>query len=405
MSASVLSNPKYEAAPSTEAVGRIAAFVADETSESALRAGLSGIGRDLVLRRGNILLAIRSLEKENAPDAIVVDISGVDDPLSALERLSQVCPPSATVVVVGEVTDIGFYRLLVNDLGCAEYLPKPVTRDAVERLLSQHLAPSQAQGPAVRGGHVIAVCAAAGGAGATTIAVSTALELANKTKGNVALLDLNLQHGSASVSLGVRPGPGLRIALEDPDKADTLLLERSSISVAPRVRLIAADEPLGSGISITETGLRRVLGLVRQKSNFVVVDMPVPLRPELHQVLTLARHVVVVLKPDVASVRNAREIRQLAVRMAGSDRVMTVVNHADIQGGLNEKTLLKALDAPIHITIPNLGRGMHEAINLGVPAIRRVPELGRHVAPLIQEIGAVHVSPKPQSWLRRIIGR
>ena len=93
---------------------------------------------------------------------------------------------------------------------------------------------------------MIAVCGAAGGAGATTIAVSTALELADKTKGSVALLDLNLQHGAASVTLGVRPGPGLRMALEEPDKADTLLLERSSIGVAPRVRLVAADEPLGS---------------------------------------------------------------------------------------------------------------------------------------------------------------
>lgn len=405
MSVSVLPNPKYQPVSPTEATGRIAAFVADETSEAALRTGLSGIGRDLVLRRGNILLAIRSLEKDNAPDAIVVDISGVDDPMSALERLSQVCPPNVTVVVVGEVTDIGFYRLLVNDLGCAEYLPKPITRDAVERLLSQHLAPGKVPGPAVRGGHVIAVCAAAGGAGATTIAVSTALELADKTKGNVALLDLNLQHGCAAVSLGVRPGPGLRIALEDPEKADTLLLERSSINVAPRVRLIAADEPLGSEISITETGLRRVLGLIRQKSNFVVVDMAAPLRPELHQVLTLARHVVVVLNPDVASVRNAREIRQLAVRMAGSDRVMTVVNRADTQGGLNAKTLLKALDAPVHITIPNLGRGMQEAINLGIPAIRRVPDLARHLAPLTQEIGAVRTSAPQQSWLRRMIGR
>jgi pilus assembly protein CpaE len=405
MSVSVLPDPKFLTTPAIEAAGRIAAFVADETSEAALRTGLSGVGRELVLRRGNILLAIRSLEKENAPDAIVVDISGVDDPLNALERLSQVCPPNATVVVVGDVTDIGFYRLLVNELGCAEYLPKPVTRDAVERLLSQHLAPGQTQGPAIRGGHVIAVCGAAGGAGATTIAVSTALELADKTKGSVALLDLNLQHGAASVALGVRPGPGLRMALEEPDKADTLLLERSSIGVAPRVRLVAADEPLGSGISITEAGLRRVLGLVRQKSNFIVVDMPAPLRPELHQVLTLARHVVVVLNPDVASVRNAREIRQLAVRMAGSDRVMTVVNRADTQGGLNEKTLLKALDAPVHVMIPNLGRGMQEAINLGMPAIRRVPDLARHLAPLTQEIGAVRAPVRQQSWLRRMIGR
>ena len=40
---------------------------------------------------------------------------------------------------------------------------------------------------------------------------------------------------------GVRPGPGLRIALEDPMRADTLFLERTAIEVDPRVKLIAAD--------------------------------------------------------------------------------------------------------------------------------------------------------------------
>ena len=170
------------------------------------------------------------------------------------------------------------------------------------------------------------------------------------------------------------------------------------------MRLIAADEPLGSGISITEGGLRRVLSLMRQKFNFIVVDMPMPLRPEVQQVLTLARHVVVVLKPDVASARNARDIRQLAVRMAGSDRVVTIVNHADGKGGLSEKTLLKALDAPVHILIPDLGGGMQEAINLGIPAIRRVPELRTRIAPLIREIAAISTDAPTPSWLRRMIG-
>ena len=209
MSLTVLDAPssRPQTASAAEPAGRIVAFVGDEASEAALRTGLSGLGRDMTVRRGNIQHAIRALEKESPPDAIVVDIAGVSEPLGELERLSQVCPPNATVVVIGDVTDIGFYRLLVNELGCAEYLPKPLTRDAVERLLPMHLSPGAAPGPALRGGHVIAVCRASGGAGGTTLAVSTALELAEKTKGSVALLDLNLQHGTAALSLGVRPDP------------------------------------------------------------------------------------------------------------------------------------------------------------------------------------------------------
>ena len=72
-----------------------------------------------------------------------------------------------------------------------------------------------------RSGHVVAVCGAQGGAGATSIAVNLALQLAETTKARVALLDLHLQGGETAVMLGVQPGPGLRIALENPERERT----------------------------------------------------------------------------------------------------------------------------------------------------------------------------------------
>ena len=389
-------------APRAQA-GRIVAFVTDPVTDGALRTGLSAVTEDLQMRRGTVLNAAKYLEREPAPQAIIVDISGLEDPLTALEALARVCPPDVTVAVIGENVDIGFYRLLLNEVGVAEYLPKPITRDAVERLLVRHFAPGHAVAPMTRGGHVVAVCGASGGAGATTMAVSIALELAGEVKANVALLDLNLQHGAAALMLGARPGPGLRIALEEPDKADTLLLERTAIRIDQRMHLVAADESLGSGISISETGARRVLGLVRQKFNYVVVDLPMPLRPELHQMLTLARHIVIVLQPDVASVRNAREIRQLAMTMAGTDRVITVLNRADMRGGLPTARAAQARGSALHVVVPELGTRMPESVNLGGPAIKRVPDLRKHLSPLIQEIGAVSLAKPSMSWLRGLL--
>jgi pilus assembly protein CpaE len=404
MSASISAAAKTTTTGQPDAA-RIIAYVSDEITEAALRTGLAGVTSELVLRRGNIRHAIRFLERDLTLQAIVVDIEGVDDPLSALDELARVCPPDVGVVVIGDNSDIAFYRLLVNEIGVEEYLPKPVTRDAVERLLLRHFSPDRAQQPATRGGQVVAVCGASGGAGATTIAVSTAIALAEATKGSVALLDLNLQHGAAALMLGARPGPGLRIALEDPDQADTLLLERSAIQIEERMRLIAADEGLDTGIAITEAGLRRVMGLVRQKFNFVVVDLPTPLRPEMHQVLALARQVVVVLEPDVASVRNAHAIRRLATAMAGTDRVITLLNRSDTPGGLPERILEKALGSPLHLRLPGLGKRMLESVNLGVPAIRRVPELRKHLGPLVREIAGVNTGKSSKSLIRRLLGK
>ena len=95
-------------------------------------------------------------------------------------------------------------------------------------------------------------------------------------KGHVALLDLNLQNGNAAVMFGGRPGPGLRIALEDPARADVLFLERTAIEAGPRLRLIASEESFETSPEVSEAGVARVLELLRQKFNFIVVDLPVP---------------------------------------------------------------------------------------------------------------------------------
>src|SRR4051794_10315173 len=268
---------------------RIVCFVNDDLSAAVLRKGLEG--SNLEVRRGSIRNAMRMLETDTELFALVADISGIDDPITELERLSGVCPPDVRVALIGESTDIPFYRELM-ELGLTEYLPKPLTRDTVQNQLRPKLLGDVASSPTDRGGHVISICGAQGGAGATSIAINLALQLAETTKAKVALLDLHLQGGETAVMLGLRPGPGLRIALENPMRADTLFLERAAIDVSERVRLISADEELDAQLDITEAGERHVLGLLRQRFNYVVVDVPVPFPPSIYPVITLSRHVL-----------------------------------------------------------------------------------------------------------------
>src|SRR5262249_6758125 len=188
--------------------------------------------------------------------------------------------------------------------GLSEYLPRPLTRDMVQNQLRPKLLGDVASGATDRGGHVMSICGARGGAGATRIAIKLALQLAQTAKAQGALLALPLQRGDTAVMLGVRPGPGLRIALENPMRADTLFLERAAIEVNERVRLISADEDLDAELNITEAGVRHVLGLLRQRFNYIIVDLPVPLVPAIHPVITLSRHVLVLLEAEVTGLRN-----------------------------------------------------------------------------------------------------
>ncbi|MCA6104652.1 pilus assembly protein CpaE [Bradyrhizobium brasilense] len=396
MSANMAVVEQPEETTSLVARNRIVCFVNDELSAAALRKGLDG--SNLVIRRGTIRHATRMLETDTDLYALVTDISGIDDPFTELERLSSVCPPDVKVALIGDNREIIFYRELM-EIGLTEYLPTPITRDMVLDQLRPKLIGDVAPAQNDRGGHVVSICGAQGGAGATSVAINLALQLAETTKAKVALLDLHLQGGETAVMLGVRPGPGLRIALENPMRADTLFLERAAIEVNDRVCLISGDEELDAKLDITEAGVRHVLGLLRQRFNYVVVDVPVPFPASIYPVIQMSRHVLVLLEAEVTGLRNAHALRNAVTNIAGKDRVFTLLNRADRAGGLPRATIVKALGAEPDMIIPDLGKGMTQAVNLGVPALKHVSGLRRHLAPIVREITGVGAK-KSAGWKR-----
>jgi pilus assembly protein CpaE len=246
------------------------AFVADDETEAALRVGLLNIVEGVEVRQGTILNAIKHLTKSPTPRALIVDISKVASPLVELDNLARVCTPDVKLMVVGEDQNISFYRELRN-MGVAEYMHKPLTRSTVTRVFAPQIAGAAINASVARGGSVIAVCGARGGVGATTVAVNLALQLAGSTRGHVALLDLQLQKGTTALMLGVKPISGLRVALEQPERADALFLDRVCLEINERLRLVAAEEGLDEIISPTSDGILSVMDLLRKRFNYVVI--------------------------------------------------------------------------------------------------------------------------------------
>jgi pilus assembly protein CpaE len=220
---------------------------------------------------------------------------------------------------------------------------------------------------------------------------------------HVALLDLHLRGGTTGLMLGVRPGTGLRVALEEPERVDALFLDRAGIPIADRLRLIAAEDPMDSLPQPVETGLRRVLEMLRSRANYVVIDLPMPPGPMERLALAAAWHAVLVLGPDLAGIRDTLAMRKL-VAGCGQARPTVVLNRDGLPGGLKRALVTEGLGAPPEVVIPDLPRELPRAANLGRPALRESPALRRALAPLLREIAAVSTT-KPPSLLHRLLGR
>jgi len=387
--------PRGQATPDAT-TDRIAAeaYVIDDETDAALRGGLSEFLGSLQVRRGGIRAAAKAMEKHISPRVLIVDVSGVSDPVRELDALASVCAPDTKVLVIGDRQDLNFYREVTRHLGVDEYVPKPLTRDSANALIGPYLAGAEPERASARGGRVVAVCGVRGGAGATTVAVNLALQIAENTHGHVALLDLHLRGGQAAVMLGARPGAGLRHALEWPDEADALLFERVAIPVGPRLRVIAADEPYDSDPAPTAAGIANVLSLLRMRFNVIVVDMPMPPSPAERQALELARYALLVMGADIGSLHNAEQTRRMVSGLIGGGRTLTVVNRFDAPGALKAELIAEGLGGKPDVLIPDMPKPLSRAANLGIPALRQSAALRTALAPLTQEISGVSQKAK-----------
>ncbi len=154
---------------------------------------------------GNIETAITALGQQPSPRLLIVDISGVADPLSRVNELANVCEPNTDVIAIGDRNDIVLYRDL-KYAGVAEYFFKPLVGDVVTRACNSILNGTTTP-LTTRTGKLVFILGVRGGVGATTIAVNTAWQLAETRQRWVMLLDLDLQNGDSALQLDAVPEP------------------------------------------------------------------------------------------------------------------------------------------------------------------------------------------------------
>ena len=345
------------------------AFLNDTTTDRAIQEGLAEIMPGGVeSRRGGIRAAITALQKTSTPRVLIVDLGGEDEPLSALEELSNVVEPHVCVLVVGDLTSLDFYREVTRGVGAMEYLAKPLTRELVARHfgpLAQGRAPT---GEAALGGRLLTVTGVRGGVGATTIAVNLAWYFGVTARRHTVLLDTDLHFGTASFLLNVPPGRGLSAALQTPERIDSLLAERAAQPVDDRLHVLATQEPLGDMPDVQPRTADMLMVALRRRYNFIVAD--VPFRPLAlnRELLDLAHRRVLVMEPTLASIRDALRLMQMRPGPHQTRRPIIVLNRQGLPGGLNKRQFEDALKAKVDVIIPDLPKPLGQAATLGKPA-------------------------------------
>jgi pilus assembly protein CpaE len=221
------------------------AFATDAETEQVLREAFNIDAMERAeLHRGGLDVAARVLEKSLSPRVLLVDISGNRQPLNDLAALSQLVEPDVRVLAIGDREDLALYRGLTQGLGVVEYLFKPLTPEIVAQHFKPIITGEAASTRLLRAGKVITVTGVHGGVGATTIACNLAWYMAERLRRHTLLLDGDLYGAAAAMMLSAKGRPGLRVALEDPDRVDDLFIARSAQAVGDRLFVLSGAPAL-----------------------------------------------------------------------------------------------------------------------------------------------------------------
>ena len=256
------------------------------------------------LNMGGAPAAVEAYKSAPTPNVVVLEAPPSRDALlEQLEQLAQYCDAGTKVVVLGKLNDIVLYRQLIAR-GVSEYLVAPFGVVDFVQAMSQ-LFSVQGAKPL---GRVIAVVGAKGGVGASTVAHNLAWSLASVTEMATIIADFDLAFGTAGLDYNQDPPQGVAEAVFAPESVDAVLVDRLLSKCGDHLSLLAAPATLDRVLDFGEASFDSLVDAMRASTPWVVIDVPHQWSGWARRMLVFADEVVVIASPDLANLRNAKNL-------------------------------------------------------------------------------------------------
>ncbi len=291
-----------------------------ETVETAAAVQAAGEDRrlgkaHLKIQMGGMAAAIEAYRSAPTPNVIVLESDGRSDLLSGLDQLATVCDAGTRVVVIGRINDVTLYRELVRR-GVSDYVLAPVGAiDVVRSICNLFSAP---EAKAV--GRIIAVVGAKGGVGASTISHNVAWAIARDLAMDAVVADLDLAFGTAGLDYNQDPPQGIADAVFSPDRVDTAFIDRLLSKCTDHLSLLAAPATLDRVYDFGTDAFDAVFDTLRSTMPCIVLDVPHQWAGWTKRALIGADDILIVAAPDLANLRNTKNLFDLLKAARPNDR-------------------------------------------------------------------------------------
>lgn len=270
----------------------------------------------LRVNSGGIPAAANMFSTSPTPNLIVLETSTEPRALMVeLAPLAEVCDASTKVIIIGKYNDIPLYRDLIRN-GISEYMVAPVGMPDILGAISSIFVDPESE-PL---GRSIAFIGAKGGCGSSTIAHNCAWGISNLFSTEVILADLDLPYGTANIDFDQDPPQGISEAVMAPERLDEVFLDRLLTKCSEHLSLLAAPSMLDRGYDFHASAFQPIMEVLQRSAPISVLDIPHLWSDWTRSVLADADEVVITAVPDLANLRNAKNMFDALKKLRPNDK-------------------------------------------------------------------------------------
>jgi pilus assembly protein CpaE len=363
----------------TSQVLSIAVVDPDLERRNLVSSALCALRSSTVLPRVTTLADARDsgLLTNHGFDVVLIAVDGNEE--LALKTIEAVCR-------AGRSTPMAYAQRTGDELlircmraGVREFLVYPFAPGVIEDAFSRSASRGQLAPDTKRAaGKSFAFLGAKGGSGVTTAACNFAISLAQESKRETLLIDLDLPLGDAALSLGVSSELSTLDALRDHDRLDATYLKKLVTQHSSGLCVLGAPGRFQTAPA-TNTGIDKLIETAGKAFDYVVIDAGSRWDLFATRLFDMVSTIYLVTQVGVAELRNSNRLITGCLQPYESKLEIVVNRYKAEMFGIEDKAIEEALTRSAQWRIPNNYEAVCEMQNTATPLALKKSSIQRAI--------------------------
>ncbi len=323
----------------------------------------------------------------------VVELQNYDGPVLEESEIH------TSLIIFGDESDNGALKIALK-LGATDFISNsssifdliPLLKNVAEEKIA-----------ARKLGQLFVFLNTKGGSGATTIALNTAVECAQKNRDKVLLLDLDIYFGVVMDYLNINPAYSINDAIANVKDLDEMSLHALVSKHPSGLHVLSFKHENHHENFDKAMQMGKLLPTLLEFYSYVFVDLSTGVDRTFASVLSQANKVFLVTQQNLVAIKNAtRVIKALTLEYGvAKEQIEFIVNRYEKRQQIRLKDIEQTIPGVVSHIIPNDFKAAIESANLGKPFVesRKNSSITKSVAELSKTLAPVK---EKKGWLKRL---